>query len=116
LALSAFCFPFSSWSSTIRLKPVPTGSTNTRSLKASHDSSFMTSCGGIRGSDPSGGNPTRDGPAAPMCRYADDAPGPPLKMNVTGRSPSTWAMYETAKISAAGRSSLRRTIHFALAV
>ena len=71
-----------------RLKPVPTGSTNTRSVKASHDSSLATSRGGIRGSDPSGGNATRDGPTAPMCRYADDAPGPPLKTNVTGRSSS----------------------------
>ena len=51
-----------------------------------------------------------------MCRYADDAPGPPLKTKVTGRSPSRCAMYETEKISAAGFSFLRRTIHFALAV
>jgi hypothetical protein len=99
-----------------RLKPVPTGSTNTRSVNASHDSSFETSRGGNRGSVPSAGNATRSGPTAPMWRYADDAPGPPLKTNVTGRSRSPSATYETEKISAAGLSFLRRTIHFALAV
>src|SRR5581483_5229730 len=50
--------------SIIRLKPVPTGSTKTRSVNASHDSSFSTSCGGIRGSEPSDGNATRCGPTA----------------------------------------------------
>jgi len=99
-----------------RLKPVPTGSTNARSVKASHDSSFGTSAGGNRGSVPSAGNATRSGPTAPMCRYADDAPGPPLKTKVTGRSSSRSATYETEKISAAGFSFLRRTIHVALVV
>jgi hypothetical protein len=51
-----------------------------------------------------------------MCKYADDAPGPPLKTNVTGRSQSLPATYETEKISAAGFSLVRSTIHFALAV
>ena len=47
-----------------------------------------------------------------MWRYADAAPGPPLKTNVTGRSPSPFAAtYETEKISAAGFSFFRRTVH-----
>ena len=52
-----------------------------------------------------------------MCRYADEAPGPPLKTNATGRvlSPPS-ATYETEKISAEGFSFLRRTSHFAVAV
>ena len=52
-----------------------------------------------------------------MCRYADAAPGPPLKTNVTGRPrrrpPATYA---TEKISAAGFSFLRRTVHLPVAV
>ena len=90
----------------MRLKPVPTGSTKTRSVKASHDSRSGTSRGGIVGSVPSAGNATRCGPTAPMCRYADEAPGPPLKTNVTGRSRSRCrATYETEKISAAASPS-----------
>src|SRR6478672_6357640 len=75
--------PFFSGSIT-RLNPVPTGSTKTRSVNASHDDSFSTRRGGIVGSVPSGGKSTRCGPTAPMCRYADEAPGPPLNTNVTG--------------------------------
>ncbi len=101
----------------IRLKPVPTGSTKTRSVNASHEPSFSTSRGGSSGSEPSGGKSTRFGPTAPRCRYADDAPGPPLKTNVTGRSsPPSFATYETEKISAAGFSFLRSTIHLPVAV
>ena len=93
------------------------GSTKTRSANASQDSSFVTRRGGIVGSEPSAGKSTRCGPTAPMCRKADDAPGPPLKTNMTGRSASpSLATYETEKISAAGFSFLRRTNHFALAV
>jgi hypothetical protein len=101
----------------MRLKPVPTGSTKTRSAKASHDDSFCTSFGGSVGSVPLTGKATRCGPTAPMWRYADDAPGPPLNTNATGRfwSPPL-ATYETEKISAEGFSSLRRTSHFAVAV
>jgi hypothetical protein len=100
-----------------RLNPVPTGSTNTRSVKASQDSSFCTRRGGSCGSVPSGGNATRCGPAAPRWRNADDAPGPPLKTNVTGRSASPPpATYETEKISAEGFSFLRSTSQFARAV
>ena len=69
-----------------RLKPVPTGSTNTRSANASQDDSFCTSRGGSSGSVPSAGKSTRCGPTTPRCRNADDAPGPPLKTNITGRS------------------------------
>jgi len=61
---------FSFWPlrSITRLKPVPTGSTNTRSLNASHDDSFSTSLGGIPGSEPSAGKSTRLGPIAPRWR------------------------------------------------
>ena len=99
-----------------RLQPVPTGSTKTRSVNDSHDDSFSTSFAGSAGSVPSEGKSTRCGPTAPMCRYAEDAPGPPLKTNVTGRalSPPS-ATYETEKISAAGFSFLRRTVHFPVA-
>ncbi len=66
---------------------------------------------------PSAGKSTRCGPTAPTWRYADDAPGPPLKTNVTGRSRSALvATYETEKISADGFSFLRSTSHFAVAV
>src|SRR3954468_21782948 len=100
----------------ILLKPVPTGSTKTRSENASQDSSFWTSRGGIGGSVPSAGKSTRWGPTAPTCKYADDAPGPPLNTNVTGRSRARLsATYETEKISADGFSFLRRTSHFAVA-
>src|SRR5947209_6633467 len=68
-------------------------------------------------SDSSAGKSTLRGPTAPRCRYADDAPGPPLKTNVTGRSASpSFATYDTEKISADGLSFLRRTIQPALAV
>src|SRR5262245_52932031 len=101
----------------MRLQPVPTGSTNTRSVNASHEDSFSTSLAGTVGSVPSAGKSTRCGPTAPMCRYADDAPGPPLKTNVTGRalSPSP-ATYETEKISAAGFSFFLSTVHLPVAV
>ena len=113
---ASFPSPFFSGSMT-RLKPVPTGSTKTRSVKASHDDSFSTSRAGIAGNVPSDGKSTRCGPTAPMCRYAEEAPGPPLKTKVTGRPPSSPpATYETEKISAAGFSFLRRTLHFAVAV
>src|SRR5690348_6177933 len=103
--------------SMIRLKPVPTGSTKTRSANASQDDSFWTSCGGSVGNVPSAGKETRWGPTAPMCRYAEDAPGPPLKTNATGLLGSLpSATYETEKISAAGFSFFRRTSHFAVAV
>src|SRR3954454_15928553 len=115
--LSGFGFSSFLSRSMMRLKPVPTGSTNTRSANASHEDSFWTSFGGSVGSVPSDGTATRCGPTAPMCRYADDAPGPPLKTNATGRlrSPPS-ATYETLKISAEGFSFLRRTSHLAVAV
>ena len=89
VASSAFLSSFvaSPLSSSItRLNPVPTGSTNTRSAKTSQDASFCTSRGGISGSVPSAGKATRCGPTTPRCRYAEDAPGPPLKTNITGRA------------------------------
>ena len=69
------------------------------------------------GSVPSGGSATRCGPTTPRWRNADDAPGPPLKTNITGRwsSPAS-ATYETEKISADGFSFFRSTTHFAVAV
>src|SRR4051812_37599991 len=101
----------------ILLKPVPTGSTKTRSVNASQDSSFWTRRGGIGGSVPSGGKSRRWGPTPQPCSYADVARGPPLNTNVTGRSRSPLsATYETEKISADGFSFFRRTSHFAVAV
>ena len=113
VASSRFSLPSSDFSGSMtRLNPVPTGSTNTTSVNPSHDASFSTSRGGGSGSVPSGGNSTRIGPTAPRCRNADDAPGPPLKTNVTGRSsPPSFATYATEKISADGFSFLRRTSH-----
>ena len=63
------------------------------------------------GGDPSAGKATRRGPTAPRWRKADDAPGPPLKRNVTGRSgPAPAARYDTENISAAGFSLRRSTV------
>ena len=99
--------------SMMRLKPVPTGSTNTRSVNASHDDSFSTSRGGIAGSVPSDGKSTRCGPTAPMCRYADDAPGPavederhgPVAIAVRRRRTRRRRSRPRASPSCAGRST-----------
>ena len=69
----------------VRLKPVPTGSTKTRSVNASQVDSLSTSREGGGSSVPSGANRTRRGPSAPTWRKAEAAPGPPLKTKVTGR-------------------------------
>jgi hypothetical protein len=68
LALGALRRIVSFFGSMMRLNPVPTGSTKTRSLKASQDDSFSTSVGGMAGSEPSSGKPTRFGPTAPTWR------------------------------------------------
>ena len=69
-AASSFFSLLSSFfsASMIRLKPVPTGSTNTKSVKPIHDASFSTRRGGSSGSVPSGGKSTRFGPTTPRCR------------------------------------------------
>ncbi len=71
--------------SCVREKPVPIGSMQTTSVNASQVSRLSVSRTGGGGWWPSSANATRTGPIAPMCRYADAAPGPPLKMNVSGR-------------------------------
>lgn len=50
-----------------------------------------------------------------MWRYADEAPGPPLKTNVTGRSGPSEATFDTENTSVEGFSFFRSTIHEALA-
>ena len=71
---------------TIRLQPVPTGSTKTRSVKANQDSALSTSAVGGASGMPCPSKPTRRGPSAPTWRYAEEAPGPPLNTKVTGRA------------------------------
>lgn len=76
------------WGLISRLNPVPIGSMKTRSLNLSQDSSLVFSRDGGGGAVPLSLKATRCGPSAPRWRYADDAPGPPLNTNVTGRSAS----------------------------
>jgi hypothetical protein len=67
-----------------RLKPVAIGSMKTRSVACKMESSLSTRPNGGLGIVPSSIIFTRRGPSAPRCSHADDAPGPPLKQNVTG--------------------------------
>jgi hypothetical protein len=67
-----------------RLQPVPTGSTNTRSVKGSQLSGLSTSLA-LTPSVSCSGNCSTTGPAAPSWRKAEPAPGPPLKKKLTGR-------------------------------
>src|SRR5262245_38619247 len=69
--------------STTREKPVPTGSTKTRSLAASSGSGEAIDWkGGAPAPVASLGTITRRGPSIPMWSQIDDEPGPPLKANV----------------------------------
>ncbi len=58
----------------------------TRSVKSSQVSAFGRTEGGSDTATRSNGR--RQGPSAPILRYAEAAPGPPLKTNVTGRGVS----------------------------
>ena len=69
-----------------RLKPVATGSMNTKSLPSKIEYSLSTRPDGSGGKVPSSFIFTRRGPSAPRCNHTDDEPGPPLKQNVTGRA------------------------------
>ena len=69
-----------------RLKPVPTGSTNTRSVKPSQVAGLSTRRTGGLGTAPFSGVSKICGPRAPRCRKTEAAPGPPLKTKLTGRS------------------------------
>ena len=60
------------------LKPVETGSMNTRSVTSSSDSLLSAIWYGGGGAHPSSSSTTRRGPKAPMCSQADAEPGPPL--------------------------------------
>jgi hypothetical protein len=80
------------------LQPVPTASTNTRSLVSSNDDSLVTSGAvGRRLRPASFGTATRTGPNEPMCSQIVDEPGPPFHRNVTGRRLATppSALYAT---------------------
>mmetsp|Transcript_31714 Transcript_31714/g.62840 ORF Transcript_31714/g.62840 Transcript_31714/m.62840 type:complete len:216 (-) Transcript_31714:147-794(-) len=100
-----------------RLNPVPIGSTKTRSVNPSHVSSLSTTAVGGGGSVPVAPSFTRRGPSAPMCMYADAAPGPPLNTNVRGRDASPgWRKYAVWNISATGRWTFRRVIQSATAL
>ncbi len=65
--------------------PVPTGSMKTRSARSSQVASLSTSLKGGAGIVGSSGAATRRGPRAPICSQTDDEPGPPLKLNRSGR-------------------------------
>src|SRR5262245_43794478 len=91
IAATSSCTPWYFFGSTpgaARLKPVDTGSMNTRSVMSSKDKSLSTSLAGGGGCVPSSCMNARFGPQAPRCSQTDDDPGPPLKQNVTGRAGS----------------------------
>src|ERR1700744_1850548 len=67
------------------VKPVPTGSMNTRSVKLSQVPGLSIGVAGSDGLSPSAPNCTRLGPMAPRFKYPDAAPGPPFRAKVTGR-------------------------------
>ena len=77
------CSAFSSFAG--RLKPVATGSMNTRSVAPSSEYSLSIRPNGGFGSVPSSFILTRRGPRAPRCSHTEEEPGPPLKQKVTGR-------------------------------
>ena len=58
---------------------------NTRSVACSSENSLSTSANGGSGNDPSAFIFTRRGPNVPRCNHNDADPGPPLKLNITGR-------------------------------
>src|SRR5207302_3077130 len=60
------------------LKPVPTGSINTRSDLSSRQSGLSMSFYGAGGVTPALMVTTRRGPIDPMCSQTEDEPGPPL--------------------------------------
>src|SRR5437667_10026619 len=77
---SLFCaFP------TALLKPVPTGSMNTKSDRSSRHSGLSSNLYGAGGVMPAFTVATRRGPNEPMCNQMDEDPGPPLYKNETGR-------------------------------
>ena len=77
---------------------MPTGSMNTRSALSSQVASLSTRRNGGAGIVGSAGVAPAAGRSAPMCSQSDAEPGPPLKLNKSGRasvaftSASVWAM------------------------
>src|SRR5215831_395119 len=67
------------------LKPVPTGSINTRSERSSKHSGLSSSLYGAGGVMPAFTVATRRGPNEPMCSHTEEEPGPPLYKNEIGR-------------------------------
>ncbi|MGY3468329.1 hypothetical protein ACVW0I_005200 [Bradyrhizobium sp. LM6.11] len=57
----------------------------TRSVKSSQVSAFGFTSGEADGDRASPSSGSRHGPAAPNWSHAEDAPGPPLNRNITGR-------------------------------
>src|SRR6185437_711930 len=80
------CLAVSAAETSERLKPVPIGSRKTRSVKPSQVPGLSLSVAGSEGLSPSLPKARCLGPMAPKLRYTDEAPGPPLTANVTGRS------------------------------
>ena len=72
---------------TMRPKPVPGASMNTRSAASSRLYALSTSLYGAAGVCVSSAVTTRFGPNAPMCSQTVDEPGPPLNRNMIGREP-----------------------------
>ena len=80
---SWYSFTFSP--STMRLKPVPTGSMKTRSDASRSENSLGTRRPGGGEARPSASRSTRRGPSTPKCSHTELDPGPPLNENVMGR-------------------------------
>ena len=86
-----------------REKPVPTGSMKTRSVRSSQVASLSTRRNGGAGIVGSSGSATRRGPRVPRCSQTDAEPGPPLKLNMSGRElagPASSRVYAMKKIRA----------------
>src|SRR5882724_12995811 len=67
------------------LKPVPTGSIKTRSERSSKHSGLSSNLYGAGGVIPAFTVATLRGANEPMCSQSEEAPGPPLYKNETGR-------------------------------
>ena len=79
---------FRTSSSSVRnlLKPVPGGSTKTRSTKGSQLSALSTTIGGAEGEGGCGPSDRRQGEIPPRPSQTEAAPGPPLKTKAMGRA------------------------------
>src|SRR6185437_12176666 len=69
-----------------RLKPVPIGSINTRSATSSKLLALSRRRADAVELSFGAGTGTRLGPNPPTCVHSEADPGPPLKINITGRA------------------------------